>query len=116
MGSRGVVLILLALAFVPIASASDTKAEVLPHQMTALSADALRPALTLSDLFAEVANPTFEVRENGTLVASAPSIDVIVARVEPDGTIVTACVHDEKSATEFLTAKGRKISAASQAK
>ena len=102
MSSRAVVVVLLALAITPMVNASESENGVLPHQTIALDALALRPAVTVSDLFAEVANPKFERWSDGTIVATAPAVDVIVARVSPDGGIETVCVHTEHAAHSFL--------------
>lgn len=107
MSSRAVVVVLLALAITPMANAGQPSTEFLPHHAIALNAQALRPALTVSDLFAEVANPQSEIWADGTIVATAPPIDVIVARVSADGGIETACVHDEQSALVFLNADSK---------
>lgn len=103
MSSRAVLIVLLALAVTPMANAAQTPTEVLPHHAIALNVRALSPALTISDLFAEVAHANSETWADGTIVATAPALDVIVARVTADGGYETACVHDEKSAQAFLS-------------
>lgn len=118
MSSRAVV-VLLALAITPMANAGQPSTEVLPHHSIALNAQALRPALTVSDLFAEVANPQSETWADGTIVATAPVLDVIVARVSTDGGRETVCLNDEKSVLAFLSPESkqkRTITAAPQEK
>jgi hypothetical protein len=119
MSSRAVVVVLLALAVAPMATAGQVSIEVLPHHTMALNAQALRPALSVSELFAEVANPQSEIWADGTIKATAPALDVIVARVSADGGIETVCLHDEKSVVDFLSSDSkqkRTITAAPQEK
>ncbi len=106
MSSRAVV-VFLALAIAPMAMASESSSEVLPHHTIALNAQVLRPTLTVSDLFAEKANTQSETWADGTMVATAPSVDVIVVRITKDGGLETACVNDEKSANAFLNAEAK---------
>lgn len=104
MSSRAVVIVLLALAIAPMANAKD----VLPHHAIALDAQILRPTPTVSDLFAEKANTRSEIWADGTMVASAPSVDVIVMRVTKDGELESACVNAEKAAKAFFAAATQK--------
>lgn len=118
MSSRAVV-VLLALAVTPMANAGQSATEFLPHHTIALNAQALRPALTVSDLFAEVADRHSEIWADGTIVATAPALDVVVARVSADGGLETACLNDEKSVLAFLSGESkqkRTITAAPQEK
>jgi hypothetical protein len=119
MSSRVVVVILLALAITPMAHAGDSSTEVLPHRAVTMAAKALRPMLTVSDLFAEVRASRSEILADGTMVADAPSVDVVVMRVTPDGGVETSCVHDEESVNAFLDTESKKkrvITAAPQEK
>lgn len=119
MRSRAVVVVLLALAVTAMANAGETSTEVLPHHTMALHAQALRPALTVSDLFAAVADKHSEIWADGTIVATVPVLDVIVARVSADGGVETACLNDEKAVLEFLSGESKQkrvITAAPQEK
>ena len=109
MSSRAVVIVLVALAISPIANAGQSSIEVLPHHAIALDLLTLRPELSLSDLFSSVGQAPSGIRDDGSLDASIPSVDVIVARVDADGRLVTACFHDEDSAKAFLEAKRRPL-------
>ena len=108
MSCRAVVVVLLAFAIAPMAFAGQPSPDVLPHHTIALDASAFRPTFSVRDLFAEVADVKSEVWADGTIVASVPTIDIVVARVSPDGGIETACLATEKSVTEFLTSESKK--------
>lgn len=86
-----------------------------------LFADELDRGACVRGPFARVASPQYEVAqlfafETGASVetedgVSAPmgSMEMIVARVGPDGKLITACVDNEEAARKFLETPAERI-------
>ena len=102
-----------SLAVVPLAGAAETKAAADTHAAVQNVADAAKAAaasapITLSAIFAEVAD-SLEVMTgpHGFVVNRVTTPDVVVMRIEPDGTRTSACVNSERAARAFLNGEGK---------
>ncbi|MEA2570030.1 MAG: hypothetical protein QOI24_2031 [Acidobacteriota bacterium] len=64
--------------------------------------------ITLSAIFAEVAdNLEVMTGPHGFVIMKVTMPDVVVVRIEADGTRSTACVNSEKAARAFLAGEGK---------
>lgn len=100
-------------AVVALMTASAHAADGSRQQDTAAATvpQAERP-LALHALFAHA--PGVVQHVNGMLITGPTHSDVIVARIDTDGSLVKACVDNEEAARRFLTApiqnvEGRKV-------
>jgi hypothetical protein len=103
---RIVFALLVAAAFAGSAFAADGKISSAAKQkeVPVIEAAPFIP-LTLSALF--VATGAYEVQADGTTFIPAVEPSVMVARVNSDGTISTACVTTEKAARAFMERQSR---------
>lgn len=66
------------------------------------------PAITLAQLFAaSAADETIDVLEG--VASGSPAMEVVMARIDTDGTIVMSCVDTEQAAKHFLEAPVEKL-------
>jgi hypothetical protein len=94
----------VAFATAPFVHAADAAPEAAATVEMALPS----PTITLKALFAAPAAP--EVIDVADGVAfGMEAIEVMVARIDTDGRVVTACVDSEKAARAFLDAPVEKV-------
>lgn len=67
-----------------------------------------RPALTLKALFAQAAEEEVVDAIDGVAVGMG-AMEVLVARIDTDGRVVTSCVDSEQAARTFLNAPLEKV-------
>jgi hypothetical protein len=67
-----------------------------------------RPTLTLKALFAKVEEEEVVDTIDGVAVGMG-AMEVLVARIDTDGRVVTSCVDSEKAARAFLNAPIEKV-------
>jgi len=102
-----------SLALATFAGAAETKTEAdaraAANQVAAAAKAAAATPITLSQIFAEVAdNLEMVTGPHGLVITKVTTPEVIVVRREADGTRSAACVNSEKAAREFFNAPARK--------
>ena len=114
------VLVAVALATAPFVLAADRTAHAIPATERAVTVVATSqetpqveialpsPALTLKALFATTAQEEVVDAVDG-VAAGMGAMEVLVARIDTDGRVVTSCVDSEKSARAFLDAPIEKV-------
>jgi len=83
-----------------------TVATLISVALITTSAAAIEPAretLDLRTLFERAPGVRMIDGDNGTITVPA-SVEVVVARIGPDGKLIKACVDSEEAARRFLTA------------
>lgn len=99
MGRRRSAMLLL-LAAVTFTASAASAAEL--HQELGLLAQ-MKPVLSMPAVFSiERDGESFEIGEGGMVVAEPAAFDVLVARLDRNGDVVTACVNTEEAAQNFL--------------
>jgi hypothetical protein len=98
------------LASATFAGAAETKNAVEPHEVAAAAA-AVAP-ITISQIFAEAAED-LEIMSgpHGFAISRVPVPEVVVIRIEKDGTRTKACVDSERAARAFLGGTGKQTKA-----
>jgi hypothetical protein len=96
----------VALATAPFVHAADAATD--PASTVAMEVALPSPTITLKALFAAPA--TAEVIDVADGIAfGMEAVEVMLARIDPDGRVVTACVDSEKAARAFLDAPVEKV-------
>lgn len=88
---RALALATLALAVYSLAGAADPATVVEPEMGYSAAIEAFFTLMS--------------EQNRGMQVLDAPSVDIIVARIEDDGEVVTACVHDWSAARDFIRSR-----------
>ena len=104
MARRVIVVLFVVLAVAPLANAAGT-GERLRAALEAADRIAAETPLPLSALFPVADRVRITVAADGMQTADAPNVEVLVARVNGDGTIATACVGTEEAARDFMSGK-----------
>jgi hypothetical protein len=87
----------------PVTNADCARAES-PQQEVPLRT----PAITLAQLFAASSeDETIDVLEG--VASGSPAMEVVMARIDTDGSIVMSCVDTEQAAKHFLAAPVEKL-------
>ena len=100
----------VALATAPFVYAADAATEAAATVEVALPS----PTITLKALFAAPASEEVIEVADGVAVGME-AMEVMLARIDTDGRVITACVDNEKAARAFLDAPVKKL-ATKQAK
>ena len=69
---------------------------------------------SLSDLFPDRGQVRIVHRPGGAGVAETPNVEVVVAHVNADGTLATACVGTAQAARDFMSGKTKPAAAAKE--
>ena len=100
---------LAAVLTAPLAFADDAQG-IRKHEAANTPEMALPAStMTLSSIFAAVANPKAERRADGTFVADGPMVHVWVAKLDAEGNLTTHCVNDEHVARSIMERKQTKV-------
>jgi hypothetical protein len=102
-----------SLAVASFAGAAETKPAADTRSAAQEVAGAAKAAasapITLSAIFAEVAdNLEVMTGPHGFVISKVTMPDVVVMRIEADGTRTSACVNNERAARAFLAGEGKK--------
>ena len=118
---RNAVALLFAasLTVAPFAGAAETKSAADSRTAAQDVANAAKAAasapITLSAIFAEVAdNLEVMTGPHGFVITKVTMPDVVVMRMEADGTRTSACVNSERAARAFLAGEGKPAKAAKE--
>jgi len=104
MARRVVAVLIVVFALAPFANAAGNRQRV-PAPVEDPDCIQAETPLPLSAPFASTALRII-AGPKGMQTADAPNVEVLVARVNTDGTIATACVGTEEAARDFMS--GRK--------